>query len=304
MIRKRWMWSLTPALLAFAIGCGGSSAPAASPNGAASGGVAAVGIDDDDDSTTDLKEHHRHHHHGGFAMFIAMSLDSLGVSPEQKAQIEKIQADMHAKMLPAHDAEKNLLLTLADGIAAGNIDQAKVDAAITQVTSASAGVHDAVADSLNQLHEVLTPPQRAALVDKVEAHFDVWHHANAEEESAEKEGAHGGHLDKLAKELALSPEQVEKARGSLKASSGGTHFDKAEGEAHLKAFGAAFASDKFDSKQLTTGTNANAHIATWGATRVAHLYEALTPVLTPDQRTKLADALRKHANYKRTQTTT
>jgi Spy/CpxP family protein refolding chaperone len=299
MIRKRWFYALTPALFSVVVGCSGNTPPAASAD---STGVAAAGADEDE-STADLKEHHRHHHHGGFAMFIAMSLDSLNVSPEQKAQIEKIQADLHAKLLPAHDAEKNLLLTLADGIAAGSIDQAKVDAAIAQVTTAAAGVHDAVADSLNQLHEVLKPEQRAALVDKVEAHFDVWQHANVEDDAAENKEQHG-HLDRLAKELALSPDQVEKARGSLKASSGGTHFDKAEGEAHLKAFGAAFASDKFDAKQLTTGANANAHIASYGATRVAHLYEAVTPVLTPDQRTKLADSIRKHANYKRTQTTT
>jgi Spy/CpxP family protein refolding chaperone len=300
MIRMRWMYTLTPALVLFAAGCASSSPPAASPAGAT-----VVGTDtaEDDEATADLKEHHRHHHHGGFAMFIAMSLDSLGTTPEQNAAIQKIQADMHAKLQPAHDAEKALLLVLADGIAAGQIDQAKVDAAIAQVSTASAGVHDAVADSLNQLHATLNPSQRAALVDKVEAHFDVWHHANTEEEGAEKEG-HGGHLEKLAKELSLSPDQVEKTRGSLKASSGGAHFDKAEGEAHLKAFGTAFASEKFDAKQITTGAAANAHIATWGATRLAHLYEALTPVLTPEQRTKLADALRKHANYKRTQTTT
>jgi Spy/CpxP family protein refolding chaperone len=299
MIRMRWMYTLTPALVLFAAGCASSSPPAASPAGTAAAGAQGA---EDDEATADLKEHHRHHHHGGFAMFIAMSLDSLGTTPEQTAAIEKIQADMHTKLQPSHDAEKALLLVLADGIAAGQIDQAKVDAAITQVSAASAGVHDAVADSLNQLHATLTPQQRAALVDKVEAHFDVWHQANTEEEGAEKEGH--GHLAKLAKELSLSPDQVEKTRGSLKASGGGTHFDKAEGDAHLKAFGTAFASEKFDAKQLTTGATANAHIATWGATRLAHLYEALTPVLTPEQRTKLADALRKHANYKRTQTTT
>ncbi len=307
MIRKRWMCGLAPVLVVAAVGCGSSTPAATAPAGsAATSDVAPAGpvaVDDEDESTVDLKEHHRHHHHGGFAMFIAMSLDSLGTTPEQASAIAKIQSDMHAKMQPAHEAEKNVLSVLADGVAAGNVDKGKVDAAIGQLSTAAAGVHDAVADSLNQLHAVLTPPQRAALVDKVEAHFAVWHHANAEDETADRD-AHGGHLGKLAKEVGLAPDQVERIRASFKASiaGGGVHFDRKEGEAHLQAFGRAFASDTFDAKALTTGTAANAHIATWGITRTVRFYEAATPVLTADQRAKVADALRRHANYKRTPT--
>jgi Spy/CpxP family protein refolding chaperone len=323
MIRGRW---LTPALLAVAVGLGGMAAGcgapadgtapqvpaggdppvatmAAVPAPAATSDTALAGTtvgEDEDESTADLKEHHRHHHHGGFAMFVAMSLDTLGTTPEQSASITKIQADLHAKMLPAHDAEKNVLSVLADGIAAGKIDQAKVDAAVAAVGTAAAGVHDAVADSMNQLHTTLTPPQRAALVSKVEAHLDVWHHANAAEEPAEKD-AHGGHLGKLAKDLGLSADQVEKARAAFKASmAGAPHFDRAEADAHVKAFGTAFASDTFDARKVTTGGPANAHLAAFGVTRMTKLYEAVTPVLTADQRAKLADALRRHANYKRT----
>src|SRR5580698_771239 len=210
MIRTRWMWMFGPASLATivgVVGCGGGTPPAASqtapapsastaaaPPPAATSDVAAAGTtptEEEDESMADVKEHHRHHHHGGFAMFIAMSLDSLGTTPEQDATIVKIRDDMHAKMQPAHDAEKNLLSILADGVAAGRIDKAKVDTAIEKLATASAAVHDAVADSLNQLHAVLTPPQRVALVEKVEAHFKVWGHANAEEEGTTKEGHHG-----------------------------------------------------------------------------------------------------------------
>ncbi len=306
MIRMRWMFGLAPVALSLAVGCGSNSPQATSPGGTAD--VAPAGstpTDEEDESIADLKDHHRHHHHGGFAMFVAMSLDSLGTTPEQNAAIKKIQADMYAKMQPAHDAEKNVLLALADGVAVGTIDQTKVDAAVAQTSSAASGVHDAVADSLNQLHATLTPPQRAALVDKVEAHFNVWHQANSEDEPVEKD-AHGGHLGKLSKDLGLSSDQVEKIRASFKSSiaAAPVHFDAKEAEFHMKAFDAAFASDTFDAKTLTTGGPANAHIANWGATRMARFYEAVAAVLTPDQRTKLADSLRRHANYKRTPTET
>src|ERR1019366_1403035 len=154
-----------------------------------------------DDAAAGLMEHHRQHHHGGVTLFIAMSLDTLGVSPEQHAAVEKIRTDLHARMEPAHTAEQNLAATLADGLAAGSIDAAKVDAAVAQVTAAAAAVHDASADALNELHTVLTPPQRAALVDKVEAHWAIWQKANAEETDPAK--SEGGHLATLATELGL-----------------------------------------------------------------------------------------------------
>ena len=199
--------------------------------------------EEEDDATTELAEHHRHHHHGGFAMFLAMSLDTLGATPEQEATIAKIQTDFHAKMQPTRDAEKAVLLAVADGIAAGTIEQAKIEAAIAQVSTAASGIHAAIADSLAQLHATLTPQQRTALVDKMEAHFEVWHHVNTE--TADKD-AHTSHLGELAKQLELTPDQVDKIRASFSSAiTGEKPFDRAEAEAHLKAFGAAFTSDHF-----------------------------------------------------------
>jgi Spy/CpxP family protein refolding chaperone len=306
---KRIQWASVPglALLLGAGACGGSAQESTAPATAADvTDVAPAGTAEaayDDDSTAELKDHDRHHHHGGFAMFIAMSLDSLGTSPEEDANLAKIQADIRAKLQPAHDAEKNLMLTLADGVAAGNIDQAKVDAAVAQVSSAAAGVHDAVADSLNQLHEVLTPEQRVALADKVEAHLQVWRDANSDGEPSKV--AREGRLAELQKSLALTQDQVEKVRATLSSSMARTgQYDWKEGEASLEAFRTAFVADHFDAKSLGMGGAANAHIATWGAARMSRFYEAVGPVLSADQRARLADILRRHANYSNSQTAT
>src|SRR5580658_8561558 len=95
-------------LLSAALGCGGSQSSSTTPSNqvaqaqptdqTADSGAAV------DESTSDLASHHRHHHHGGFAMFIAMSLDGLNATPEQQDQLNKIATDMHAAMQPAHDA--------------------------------------------------------------------------------------------------------------------------------------------------------------------------------------------------------
>lgn len=307
MNRMRWASVPVLAWLAATGACGGGAQESATPATAAEAtDVAPAGTAEttyDDDSTAELRDHDRHHHHGGFAMFIAMSLDSLGTSPEEDATLAKIQADIRAKLQPAHDAEKNLMLTLADGVAAGNIDQGKVDAAVSQVSSAAAGVHDAVAASLNQLHDVLTPEQRAALVDKVEAHLHVWREANSDGQPTKD--SREGRLAELQRSLALTPDQVEKVRASLASSMArGGEYDWKEGQASLEAFRTAFTSEHFDAKSLEMSGPANAHIATWGATRMSRFYEAVGPVLSADQRARLADILRRHANYSTSQTAT
>jgi Spy/CpxP family protein refolding chaperone len=272
------------------VGCAGSAANTPPP------ATAAAATADDDDVAAGLTEHHRYHHHGGVPLFIAMSLDTLGVSPEQRAAVEKIRAELQARMEPARAAEQSLAAALADGLAAGNIDRAQVDAAVARVTAAAAAVHDASADALNELHAALTPPQRAALVDKVESHWAVWQKANAEEAgSANRED---GHLATLATELGLTQNQVDEIRAAVgEAMKAVPRLDPQEISTHLRALGDAFRSENFDAKGLTNASGANAHLVGWGAAHMAHFVEAVAPVLTPDQRAKLADRLREHATH-------
>jgi Spy/CpxP family protein refolding chaperone len=265
------------------LGCGGSaaSAPAAS--------VAGASAEDEEDATAGLLEHHRHHHHGGVTLLIAMSLDTLGLSPEQRPAVEKIRSDLHTRMEPARIAEQNLLGTLAGGLATGVLDPAKVDAAVAQLTSAAASVDDASTDALNQLHSLLSPPQRAALVDKLEAHWSVWQRANTNEDDQ---------LTQLTMDLTLTPDQVDKIRVSqAEAMRAVPRFDPQEVAAHIRAFGDAFRAQTFDAKALTTGGAATAHMVGWGAAHLAHLIESVNPVLTPEQRGKLAQVLRAHADH-------
>jgi Spy/CpxP family protein refolding chaperone len=272
------------------------AAHAQAPSPAPAGGAPAAGATPGDDPAgSQLMEHHRHHHHGGVTKFIAMSLDTLGADDAKRSQIEKLQSDLHAQMAPARDAEKGLLLTVADGIAAGTVDAAKVDAAITKVTTASEAAHGASLDTLNKLHAILSPAERAALADKVEAHWEVWRQVNHEAEPGGRE--HGGRLARLTEEVTLTPDQLTKISAALKSGPAGApaKFDPQKAEAHVKAFATAFAGDTFDAKAVTA--NANGQLASRGATRMAHFYETVTPLLTPEQRTKLAAELREHASY-------
>jgi Spy/CpxP family protein refolding chaperone len=261
------------------------SAPAVAPTSTAA----------DDQAASDVTEHHRHHHHGGVTMFIAMSLDTLGTSPDEHAVIEKIQTDLFAKMEPARAAEQKVMGALADGIEAGTIDTAQVDAALAQVASVAGSLHDATADALNELHAVLTPEQRGALVDKVEAHWTIWQNANSESVGPSRTG----YLEALASELGLTADQVEKirARWSAAAKDGPGPLDAQKIETHLQVFGQAFKKDTFDARSLSTASAANTLLASWGSARMAHFFESVNPVLTPEQRSALAQSLRQHMSH-------
>jgi Spy/CpxP family protein refolding chaperone len=151
---------------------------------------------------------------------------------------------------------------------------------------------------LNQLHSVLNPAQRMALVDKVEAHWEVWKEANASAGDPAEKPEHG-RLETLTRELSLSPDQVDKIKARLKtAGEVGPKFDPEKVTAHLTALGNAFEADTFDAKALGPGEGVSSHMATWATTGMARFYEAVAPVLTPDQRTKLAERIREHATHK------
>jgi Spy/CpxP family protein refolding chaperone len=321
MTSMHWKGRLVVPLVvgSVAVGCGASSsttpvpvAPAAStaaappppppaPEAVASAAATPPPTEttdqEDEEASAELIEHHRHHHHGGVVRFIAMSLDTLGVTPEQHAAVEKIQATLVAKLEPARLAERKVVLLLADGIAAGKIDKAKVDSGAAQVGAASIGVHAAIADALDQLHAALTEEQRAALVEKVEAHWQVWQEAN--EAAPSSESHEHDHLEALAHELSLTPDQVDKIRPALRTAFADAHqhLDSEKVTTHLHAFSAAFESPTFSAKTLPASDGLNAQLGSWGTGRMVRFYEAVTPVLTGDQRAKLADHLREHANH-------
>jgi Spy/CpxP family protein refolding chaperone len=293
MKRQEWLGVVFPVVLGVT-GAACSTPPAQAPAGSAevTGGAPL----EDDQASVELKSHHRHHH-GGFVGFVIASIETIGVTPEQQAGLDKIKADFKAKVEPVRAANGAVMNALADAIAAGTVDSAKLDGPVAAVAAAAGQVHGATADALNQLHALLRPEQRATLVDKVEAHFAVWKDSNAGDQATDNAKA-DGHIAHLAKELGLSSDQVDKTRANLAAIPAATRgpFDGAAAEAHMKAFAAAFVADPFDAKTLTTADAANSKITSWGASRMVRFYQALTPVLTADQRTKIASELREHAN--------
>jgi Spy/CpxP family protein refolding chaperone len=257
---------------------------------------------EDEHLAQEMKIHHRHHH-AGFPGFVFMAVETLGAPPEQQAAIDKVKEEYKKKLKPLREANASVHALLADGIAANKFEKAKIDAAVAKVALASVEVHPAVDEALDELHKVLKPEQRQALVDKVEANWSIWKEANeaeketkAEKKEEKKEAKVDGRIAHLTKELSLTPDQAAKAKADMEAAfKEPKKFELEKSEAHIKAFAAAFVEEKFEAKKLPVAKEENGKVVTWGAERMVRFYEAITPDLTPDQRTKLAEKLREHS---------
>jgi Spy/CpxP family protein refolding chaperone len=273
-----------------------SATPPPADDASAAADTGASESADDDQVIEELQAHHRNHHQG-FAGFVLSSVETLGVGPDQQAAIDGVRKEFHAKLKPLREANTAALQLIADGVAAGTIDKAKVDAAVARAGTAATAVHGAIPALLNQLHAALKPEQRSALADKVDANWATWRDVNGGGDHAGDGGAKPERRFKhLAKELGLTSDQVEKFRTNLDATKDAKKpFDAAAAEAYIKAFDAAFTADTFDAKKLPAFGPESTRIVSWGAERMAWFYEALLPVLTPAQRTQLADKLRERA---------
>jgi len=229
--------------------------------------------------------------------FIAMSLDTLGTDDAKRPRVEKIQSDLVECMAPSREIERGLLLTLADGVARGAVASAEVEEALGQLNTAAKVMFDCRPDALNALHAVLSPGEREALADKVQAGWAVWREAN--EEEAEQPGHHRGRMLELTQELSLSAEQVEHISDSVDHArdAGPDSFDAKASESRLQAFTTAFAGEVFDAKAIIA--DANGPLMTQGARRMVRFYQAVTPFLTEAQRAALAEHLRAHADHQR-----
>lgn len=255
-------------------------------------GAASGGVDADDDVSAELQEHHRHHHRGGVNRFIAMSLDTLGEDDAQRPQIDKLHGALDACMEPTREVEKKLLLTYADGIAAGAIENVKLEDAIVELNSTSAAAFECSTDTLNQLHALLTPAEREVVADKVQAHWEVWRQVNDGAERSES----GGRLARLSEDLNFTTTQLDQMSKALEEAFGrGSKFEAKKAEAHVLAFAAAFVFEKFDAKAVTP--DENGRLSAHGARRMALFYETITPFLKADQRLSLAEELREHATH-------
>jgi len=266
------------------VGCGGGTAtaqPLAAPTTTNETNEAAVA------NLADCQPHA----YGGVTQFVAMSLDTLVLTPEQRAHFAPIVADLYTKMEVVRGAEAAVFTVLADGIARATIDTGTVDSGIGRLKIDATTVYNLATDSLNRLHAMLSAEQRATLMNDIEARWTSWQAANPTNEANRSEGDLGA----VAAALGLEANQVATMRhrfGELIRAS--SPLDVAAVTRNLHSFEKAFEGDNFDAL-VVPQSSIGSDLAGWSVTRIARLCEALHETLTPEQRAKLVALLRCHA---------
>lgn len=226
----------------------------------------------------------------GHLKVLADALGDVPLTASQRATIEQLAtaADArHAEARAAHDA---LALAIAAQIEAGQFDRAALQPKIDGLVAALQKAQPADRAAFEQLHALLTPDQRTAFVDSLQARM-------GERTSA----VHDKHpMKQWALDLQLTDAQKSQIHDAMKArweaASQGQH--EAPPWAHMKEQGAkvmtAFKGERFVMDEVSPPKDV-AGKAKAMTDHVFGLAEVALPILTPQQRVIAAQKIREHA---------
>jgi Spy/CpxP family protein refolding chaperone len=234
----------------------------------------------------------RHHGHREGLLGAALKLDSL--TPAQRTAIEQLEDVRRTAETPVRQADAQLLTVLAQQVEQAAINRSALAPTLTARESAAVAARTTDLDTVQKLHELLTPAQRGQLVDAAEVRFKT-HEASWTSDGKAGRGGFG-HLEEMAERLGLTDQQKAQILANLRAE----HPASPDGGAHPNVHGAgnawleSFRGDTF---------NATAAIANLPqrierrANHMENLLAAAVPVLSPAQRAQLATHLRTRAAH-------
>jgi len=230
-------------------------------------------------------QHPWHHGHHEGILGRALTLSSL--TAEQRTAIERLVQTRRAAEAPVKQADAKLLTALATQVEQASVNRQAL-APDLQVRDGAATAARAVdRETLQQLHDLLTPAQRGELVDAMET-GDAGEHG------------HRGHeqLAHIEQRLGLTEQQEAQVAANLRAEraehqaagDGGRHGGPGAGK---QAWLESFRTDSFNA----TAGGGGQHGAGHRGEHMEHLMQAMVPVLTPAQRAQLAAHLRQRAAH-------
>jgi Spy/CpxP family protein refolding chaperone len=228
----------------------------------------------------------------GHLKVIADALGDVPLTATQRAAIEKMAADADVRHADARAAHQQLALAIAAQVEAGQVDRAALQPKIDALVAAVQKAQPADRAAFEQLHALLTPDQRTAFVDAVEARV------------TEKMGAmHDKHpLKQWAADLQLTEAQKTQIHDAMKqrfqAMAQGHDHGDAPPWAHMHEQGAklmaAFKQERFVMDEVSPPKDVAAKAKAM-SDHVLGLAETALPVLTPQQRAIAAQKIRERA---------
>lgn len=225
----------------------------------------------------------------GAVKVIGDALADVPLTTTQRTTLEKLASDAEARHAAARAARKDLTEAVAAQVQAGTIDRTALQPKIDALTAALQAAQPADRAAFEQLHAVLTPDQRTAFVDAIEARIG--------ERMGKMHDRHG--LKQWATDLGLTDDQKAQIESAMKqqwqahaAAHEGAPW--AEAKEHGAKLMAAFKQDRFVMDEVAPPKDV-AQTAQKMSGRFLSMVEAALPVLTPQQRAIAAQKIRDRA---------
>lgn len=225
-----------------------------------------------------------HHGHRMGLVGEALTLDSL--TPAQRTAIEQLVQTRRTAEVPVRQADAQVLTILAQQVEQASINRQALAPTVQARETAAVAARTVDLDTMQKLHDLLTPAQRGQLVDAAEAHM----HGH--------KGPHAGgeHLAKIAKDLGLTDQQKQQIASNFRTerTAEGDAGPHADHRGAGKAWMDSFRGDVFNASSAGPGAKAGVEHRT---ERMEDLLTAAVPVLSPAQRAQLATHLRARAAH-------
>lgn len=240
---------------------------------------------------------HAGHHKGGHRMGLigdALKLDSL--TPAQRTSIEQLAQTRRTAEVPVRQADAQVLTVLAQQVEQAAINRQALAPTVSARDSAAAAARTVDLDTVQKLHDLLTPAQRGQLVDAIEAHFQGGDkHDGAGKHDGGAGDHEGGHLGMIAKKLGLTDQQKAQIASNLRAERQAETSTTPRPD--FRAAGKAWL-DSFRGDAFNASASPNApQMMDRRTNRMEDLMTAAVPVLSPAQRAELASHLRARAAH-------
>jgi Spy/CpxP family protein refolding chaperone len=214
---------------------------------------------------------------GDIVQTVDEALSGITLRPEQTQAFQTMAADVDAKVTTVEQAKRDVLLRLTDAVEAGKVDEAALRTDAEQFVDAAAKASPVVRKAFEKLHDSLDPQQRKQFVANF--HDALKQRAMAADPKQ--------NLDEWSTSLKLTDDQKEKI-GAIFAEDDAA-MEVARDRAALVLAG--FKEDVFTMDDLLPAASIR-HRAERMIHRVIDVAARITAILTPEQRTEAANALR------------
>ncbi len=101
---------------------------------------------------------------------------TLNMDPAQTAKLEKIKEEFLAKRPEIRKMREESMADIKEMMLSPQIDQAKLNARAEKIQAHANDMIKFLSEKFAELHDILTPEQRAKLVAEMEKHAERHHH--------------------------------------------------------------------------------------------------------------------------------